>query len=184
MPITAQHVRETLAAYLTEHPNEADRLSAITATLDQAGDGIASRKEFLGHVTTGAILLRPDSRVLMIKHRALGKWLLPGGHAEPADATLLAAALRELTEETGIAAGQVEPVGAVPLDIDVHPIPANPAKGEPAHQHFDFRFLFRTAAETVELQEEEVTGYSWRHVEMLTGEPLRSRVMAVAAVAV
>ncbi|MFF3871200.1 hypothetical protein [Streptomyces sp. NPDC001978] len=31
----------------------------------------------------------------------------------------------------------------VPLDIDVHDIVANRAKGEPAHQHVDFRWAFR-----------------------------------------
>ncbi|MGW1892162.1 NUDIX hydrolase [Streptomyces sp. NPDC002004] len=181
MPITADHVRKTLDEYLDLHPEEKVRLAPIADVLDQAGDTIASRKEFRGHVTAGAVLLRPDGRVLTIEHRALEKWLLPGGHVEPEDATLLAAAQRELAEETGIDAGQIEPAGTAPLDIDVHPIPANPAKNEPAHQHFDFRFLFRTTADAVELQEEEVTAYSWQHADTLTGEPLRNRVMAAVA---
>jgi hypothetical protein len=36
----------------------------------------------------------------VIKHNALGRWLLPGGQLEPADTGLLAAARRELAEET------------------------------------------------------------------------------------
>lgn len=184
MPITADHVRTTVEEYLDQNPEEKSRLAAITEVLDQVGDSIASRKEFLGHVTAGAVLLRPDGRVLTIEHRALQKWLLPGGHVEAEDATLLAAALRELAEETGIDADQVVPSGAVPLDIDVHPIPANPAKGEDAHQHFDFRFLFHTPADAVELQEEEVTAYSWQPADTLPGEPLRSRVMAASRAAI
>ncbi|MGW7431881.1 NUDIX hydrolase [Streptomyces sp. NPDC054861] len=178
MPITAQHVRETLDAYLANHPDEKDALSVVTEVLDEAGDSIASRKEFRGHVTAGAALLRPDGRVLTIEHRALRKWLLPGGHVEDSDTTLLDAALRELAEETGISPDQVEPDSGLPLHIDAHPIPANPDKGEGAHQHFDFRYLFRTTADLVELQEEEVTAYSWQFADMLTAEPLRSRVMA------
>ncbi|MFJ9869042.1 NUDIX hydrolase [Streptomyces sp. NPDC101165] len=178
MPITAQHVRETLDTYLANHPDEKDSLSILSEVLDAAGDSIASRKEFRGHVTAGAVLLRPDGRVLTIEHRALRKWLLPGGHVEESDTTLLDAALRELAEETGISPDQVEPDGRTPLHVDAHPIPANPDKGEDAHQHFDFRYLFRTAADTIELQEEEVTAYSWQYADMLTAEPLRSRVMA------
>ncbi|WP_370673323.1 NUDIX hydrolase [Streptomyces sp. DvalAA-14] len=113
-----------------------------------------------------------------MEHKALGKWLLPGGHVEDSDTTLRDAALRELAEETGISRDQVEPEGAVPLHIDVHTIPANGAKGEPEHPHFDVRFLFRTSADAVVLQEEEVTNYSWQFADTLTADPLRSRVMA------
>ena len=178
MPITAQHVRETVDAYLADHPAEKDGLAVLTQTLDQAGATITSRKEFRGHVTAGAALLRPDGRVLTIEHRALKKWLLPGGHVEDGDTTLVDAALRELAEETGISPDHTEPHSGLPLHIDVHSIPANPAKGEPEHLHFDFRYLFRTTAELVELQEEEVTAYSWQHADTLTAEPLRTRVMS------
>ncbi|MFF6995648.1 NUDIX hydrolase [Streptomyces sp. NPDC008313] len=173
MPITAQHVSDTLAAYLADHPGEKDALSVLGDVIEQAGDAIASRKEFRGHVTAGAALVRPDGRLLTIEHRALRKWLLPGGHIEDGDTTLLDAATRELTEETGIIRAQVEPAGDVPLHIDVHSIPTSAAKGEPEHLHFDFRFLLRTTTDAVELQEKEVTNYSWQFADMLTTEPLR-----------
>ncbi|OIK24287.1 NUDIX hydrolase [Streptomyces malaysiense] len=181
MSITAQHVRDALGAYLTDHPDEKDALATLREGIEEAGDSIASRKEFRGHVTAGAALVRPDGRVLIIEHRALREWLLPGGHVESSDTSLRDAALRELAEETGISRDQVEPDGEAPLHIDVHTIPANEAKGEPEHLHFDFRFLFRTTADAVELQEEEVTNYSWQFTDMLTTEPLRSRVMAAAS---
>jgi 8-oxo-dGTP pyrophosphatase MutT (NUDIX family) len=180
MPITAQHVHETLAAYLDQHPSDKDTLAVLIDVLDAAGDSIASRKEFRGHVTAGALLLRPDGRLLTIEHKALKKWLFPGGHLEEVDHTLMGAALRELAEETGISPDRVVPDGVVPLHIDAHPIPANPAKGEPDHQHFDFRFLFRTTADVGELQAEEVTDYSWLYADAVTAEPLRSRLLAVA----
>ncbi|MFD4410430.1 NUDIX domain-containing protein [Streptomyces sp. NPDC058467] len=106
MPITAQHVRNTLDAYLAQHPDEKDRLSVLSEVLDEAGDSITSRKECQGQVTAGAVLLRPDGRVLQIEHKALGIRLFPGGHVEDSDATLLDAALRELAEEAGIGAGR------------------------------------------------------------------------------
>lgn len=180
MSITAQHVRETLDAYLDEHPEDKAELAELVRILDEAGDGIASRKEFRGHVTAGAVLLRPDGRVLTIEHRALNRWLLPGGHVEDEDKTLVQAALRELAEETGIEAAAVTLAAPLPLHVDAHAIPANPLKGEPEHQHFDFRFLFRTTADEIELQEEEVSAASWQFADMLTAEPLRGRVLSAA----
>ncbi|WP_348534395.1 hypothetical protein [Kitasatospora sp. GP82] len=67
---------------------------------------------------------------------------------------LISAALSELVEETGIRPEHVVPLRDQPLHIDVHPIPANDAKGEPAHQHIDFRFLFGTSNGVTELQAE------------------------------
>ncbi|MCO5969609.1 NAD(P)-binding domain-containing protein [Actinoallomurus soli] len=49
-----------------------------------------------------------------------------------------------------------------PVDIDLHTIPANPAKGEPEHWHADFRWLLRVQEPKVVLQAEEVDGYAWR----------------------
>ncbi|WP_329179131.1 NUDIX hydrolase [Streptomyces sp. NBC_01477] len=181
MTITEQHIHDTLNAYLGRHPEDKNSLSGLFQVLDEAGGHIVGRREFRGHVTAGALLLRPDCRVLLVEHKALGKWLFPGGHLEDEDSTLMLAALRELAEETGIHPDLVTPVGPVPLHIDVHPIAANPAKDEPDHQHFDFRFLFRTTADVSALQAEEVLDYSWRFADTITAEPLRTRLLAAPA---
>lgn len=176
MTVSARHIRDTLTAYLDRRPEDKDSVSALIDALEDTAGTIASRNEFRGHATAGALLLRPDGRVLLVEHRALGRWLFPGGHLEEADETLIGAALRELAEETGIDPDLVTPVSPVPLHIDVHPIPANPAKDEPDHRHFDFRFLFRTDADVVALQAEEVLDHSWRPVDAIADETLRGRL--------
>jgi 8-oxo-dGTP pyrophosphatase MutT (NUDIX family) len=181
MPIFVEHVRDTLNAYLSLHPEDKERLAGLSEVIDQAGDFIVSRKEFRGHATAGAVLVRPDGCVLAIEHRALSRWLLPGGHLESEDESLAGAALRELVEETGIDPVAVTLVVDLPMHIDAHPIPANPAKGEPDHQHFDFRFLFRTTADAGQLQAEEVTAASWQQPTDLLAEPLRSRVIVATS---
>ncbi|MCX4663535.1 NUDIX hydrolase [Streptomyces uncialis] len=177
MPITADHILTTLAEYTDAHPEEKAALAIVHELIDQGAD-VTSRKEFRGHATAGAVVVDSAGRALFIRHVALGKWLTPGGHLEPEDTGLLGAALRELAEETGLALS-VSPVRAVPIHIDVHPIPANHSKGEPAHQHFDFRYLFRLEGDQeVTLQEEEVSGYAWRGVGTISDGTLRARVLA------
>ena len=60
-----------------------------------------------------------------------------GGHLEAGDLSLLEASLREAREESGLT--RVRPVSAAVFDLDVHLIPER--KGEPAHYHYDVRFL-------------------------------------------
>ncbi|MGW2267975.1 MULTISPECIES: NUDIX domain-containing protein [Streptomyces] len=52
---------------------------------------------------------RPGARVRQARqrHNALRQYLTPGGHLEPEGTRLMGAALRELTEETGIRASIV-----------------------------------------------------------------------------
>jgi hypothetical protein len=49
-----------------------------------------SRAHFTpGHITCTGLVLAPDhERVLLVHHRRLGRWLLPGGHVEAADSEI------------------------------------------------------------------------------------------------
>jgi len=86
-----------------------------------------------GHLTASALVVDPSrGRVLLTLHRKLGMWLQMGGHCEPEDTSLRAAALREATEESGIAGLTLLPGG--PVRLDRHPIPA------PCHWHFDVQY--------------------------------------------
>ena len=93
-----------------------------------------------GHLTGSAFVVAGDgTRVLLLHHRKLDRWLQPGGHADPGETSGEAVALREVREETGLAAVHLHPAAPRPLDVDVHEIPARP--GEPAHAHLDLRYL-------------------------------------------
>ncbi|MEV5708295.1 NUDIX domain-containing protein [Actinoallomurus sp. NPDC052274] len=165
MSIGTEEIRSALARYLDRHPDEADHLRSLSEALEVGAD-LISRKQFNGgHATCGAVVIDQDGRLLLIQHKALGRWLLPGGHLEPGDLNLPGAALRELEEETGISwhDAVVQPVhDVIPVDIDLHTIPANPVKGEPEHWHADFRWLLRVNEPKIVLQAEEVAGYDWR----------------------
>lgn len=94
-----------------------------------------------GHITGSALLLSADgTRVLMNHHKFLNIWICFGGHAD-GETNILQVALREAIEESGI--DDIEPVRTTIFDVDVHAIPPNPKKNEPAHKHFDIRYLLR-----------------------------------------
>ncbi|MGW6412998.1 NUDIX hydrolase [Streptomyces vinaceus] len=179
MAITGEHIRDTITTYLDAHPEDADQLTVVLDLLD-AGADLTSRSEMRGHVTAGAVLADQNGRVLHIHHNALNKWLLPGGHVEDTDVDLAGAALRELVEEAGLDGGAVALAETQPVHIDVHPIPANPAKGEGSHLHADFRFVFRLDRDAaVTLQEEEVSGYAWKNPDTIADGTLRGRVLSL-----
>ncbi|HUB83811.1 MAG TPA: NUDIX domain-containing protein [Bryobacteraceae bacterium] len=111
-----------------------------------------SRSQYTpGHITcTGLVLAPHDERLLIVHHRRLSRWLLPGGHVEPDDPEIRDAARREVVEETG---AQLLPDPAPRLiGMDVHGIPSN--SREPYHLHHDLLFAFRAAADRIECSPE------------------------------
>ncbi len=95
-----------------------------------------------GHFTASAFVLSPDREsLLLIFHKKLRMWLQPGGHIEPEDHDLVAAARREVEEETGLRELDVE---YSYFDFDVHRIPAH--GDAPEHLHHDVRCLFASSA--------------------------------------
>ncbi|MGW3472116.1 NUDIX hydrolase [Saccharopolyspora sp. NPDC000995] len=178
MSIANDHIQRTLSSYLDAHPEDAESLAPLSELLAKDVD-VTTRHEYRGHATAGAVLVNAEGRVLHIHHVALDRWLLPGGHLEPGDVSLVDAGLRELCEETGINPGDVVTAFVDPVHIDMHMIPANDRKQEPEHPHFDFRFVFRTTAEVGALQTEEVHNAAWLSPDELTDPHLRERVRGV-----
>jgi 8-oxo-dGTP pyrophosphatase MutT (NUDIX family) len=87
------------------------------------------------HLTASALICAPlQGRVLLTLHARIGRWLQTGGHLEPADSSLPAAALREAAEESGLDSLRVDPD---PLLLSRHEVPCG---GHPTF-HLDTQFL-------------------------------------------
>lgn len=145
---------DDLMPALTDAPpaDEVERgyVAAFAQLLERWGHEALRRTTFApGHITASAFVVdAARSRLLLIEHPVLSMWLQPGGHIEPGETDLCKAALREVYEETGYT--ELSVLDPMPFDVDVHAIPARPEKGEPAHQHFDVRFLFAADDAVVE----------------------------------
>ena len=145
------------------------------------GQNVWSRTNYGGHLTATAIVTDPAcSSVLLIKNKALNRWLAPGGHCEYLEAPS-AAAGRELREETGLASAGMhrwhQANEFIPIDIDCHVIPANPAKKEPQHYHHDFRYVFvlEDAQQDLQTDGKEIEG--WKYADLALAAPDYPRVI-------
>ena len=137
---------DMLVRYRQAHPAEADVVDRICALVENHADCF-ERSCRPGHITGAAWILSPDRRrCLLTHHRQLDRWLQLGGHAD-GQPHAEQVALREAREESGMNGFDfLSATGAlVPLDVDVHQIPARrDAAGqvvEDAHEHHDVRFL-------------------------------------------
>jgi 8-oxo-dGTP pyrophosphatase MutT (NUDIX family) len=109
------------------------------------------RTQLTGHLTGSAwIVDAARTRTLLTHHRKLDKWLQLGGHAD-GDPDLCAVALREAREESGLT--RLRAVSAEIFDLDRHWIPER--KTEPAHWHYDLRFMIEAdPAEPIAVSDE------------------------------
>lgn len=119
-------------------------------------DGL-SRRCVPAHLTASALVVdATGDHVLLALHRKGGFWVQFGGHCEPEDETLSGAALREATEESGIAGLRV--LGSAPVDLDAHRLSG--AFGS-CGEHLDVRYLVVAPAGAQPVASDESDDVRW-----------------------
>jgi 8-oxo-dGTP pyrophosphatase MutT (NUDIX family) len=114
-----------------------------------------------GHVTASAWLInRDNSAALLMYHTKLKAWLQLGGHCD-GESDVLAVAVKEAQEESGIQ--MIEPKYPYIFDVDVHLIPEN--HKEKAHYHYDIRFLLQIVSNEQPVKNNESKALVWVHKE-------------------
>ena len=115
---------------------------AFTEFTKVFGDKAYSRENMIGHITASCwIYNQQRSKVLMVHHNLYQSWSWIGGHAD-GKKNLLAVALNEALEETGIS--NLILITTSPIEINVLPVQSHYKNNVyiPAHLHFNVVFGF------------------------------------------
>ena len=124
------------------------------------------RSNLIAHMTASAwVVNRERTKVVMVYHRIYDSWSWTGGHAD-GDEDLLAVALRECREETGLR--NVRAVSEDIFSLEVLTVDGHEKHGRyvPSHLHLNVTYLLE-ADENEELRacEEENSGVGWFTLE-------------------
>lgn len=142
--------------------HEATMTAAMIEFVESHRD-CAERSLEVGHLTGSAwIVDAARRRTLLTHHRKLEKWLQLGGHAD-GDLDLLAVALTETTEESGLT--RIRPVSRHLFDVDRHQIPAR--KTDPEHWHYDLRFMIEADPDDPILISAESNDLGWVEIDRM-----------------
>jgi 8-oxo-dGTP pyrophosphatase MutT (NUDIX family) len=129
-----------LTGWQAPNPGQDSLRHAVLSFLDARADACL-RDCVPGHITASTLVLdHSRSRVLLTLHPRLGRWVQLGGHCEDADRDIVAAALREATEESGVADLRIAPDLVA---VHIHPVTCS--LGVPT-RHLDLQFVARAPA--------------------------------------
>lgn len=143
--------------------DEAEALAARQLKMFLAESANAyDRTNLIAHVVADAWIVNPDrSKVVLIEHLENKSWMAAGGHCD-GNPDVMAAAIREAEEETGLT--NLKPLlGGNIFDLNVGHVPQRqkPWGIEPVHLHFDIGFAFE-APDNADLKiSDESTGLKW-----------------------
>jgi 8-oxo-dGTP pyrophosphatase MutT (NUDIX family) len=147
-----------LRNYTPTDPNERVMWLNTIAFVEQQPDCF-ERSLSMGHITGSAWIVSHDHKqVVLIHHRKLDRWFQPGGHAD-GNPDVAAVAMQEAREETGLTQLHFASEPLAIFDVDVHLIPARP--NEPAHFHYDIRFLIEADPTEPFVESGETKAIQW-----------------------
>ena len=120
------------------------------------------RTNLLAHMTASAWVVNPQrSKVLMVYHRLYDSWSWAGGHAD-GEEDLLAVALREVREETGVQS--LRPVTEDIYSLEALTVDGHEKHGRyvPSHLHLNLTYLLEAEEDQpLRVCEAENSGVAW-----------------------
>ena len=158
---------EKIKEYIPYNEQEHSDKALIVNCIDKY-DNILSRENTLAHITSsGYIVNKNRTKVLMIYHNIYQSWAWTGGHAD-GDCDLLHVAIKEAKEETGLK--NVTPVLDDIFGLDVLTVNGHIKRGQyvSSHLHLSIAYLLEADEDDLLIVNEEVTsGVKWLPINEL-----------------
>ena len=155
------NLREQIMAFLPQNQQEERDKQELLRWLD-SGEDIYTRNCNAAHLTASGWVVSPDrSKVLMAYHNLYDSWAWLGGHAD-GERDLLAVALRETREESGLEA--VRPVSERVYSVEILTVDGHEKRGVyvPSHLHLNVTYLLEgDPASPVRCRPEENSRVGW-----------------------
>lgn len=155
------NIREQIKNYRPWNEQERQDQAVILAFLEQNPDAFY-RTNLLAHMTASAWVVNPQrTRALLVYHRLYDSWSWAGGHAD-GEEDLLAVALREVREETGLQ--RLHPVTEDIYSLEVLTVDGHEKRGQyvPSHLHLNLTYLLEAEEDQpLRICEAENSGVAW-----------------------
>lgn len=155
-----------IEAYKADSEQEKNDKKIILNYIDDYKHNILTRDNEIAHITSsGFILNKSCDKVLMIHHNIYNTWTWTGGHAD-GEKDLLATALKEAIEETGVK--NLKPLTNEISSIDILPVWGHMKRGAyvSAHLHLNASYiLIADEEEKLMVNEDETSGVGWVTIE-------------------
>ena len=152
---------EAIRAYRPWNRQEEQDKAEILRRLD-SGESLLGRDNTSAHMTASAWVVSPNrDQVLMAYHNLYDSWAWLGGHAD-GDADMLAVAIREVQEESGLES--VRPVTEDIFALEILAVSGHDKKGDfvSSHLHLNVTYLLEAdPSAPIRCKEDENKAVGW-----------------------
>lgn len=163
LPTPASDFIETLEAWRPIGLEQRELRAEYRALVSGSPRAALDRDGGPEHLTASCFVFSPDlAQVLLCFHKKGRFWVQLGGHIEPADDSVAAAAHREAREECGI--DDLRPLGGGVVDLDRHSLGDGFTR---CSVHWDVGFAASASLAAVPVGSDESDDVAWWPVEAL-----------------
>lgn len=166
---------DDITNYMPKNNQEIQDKKVIENCIKLFSHNILLRDNELAHITSsGFIVNKSLSRVLMVHHNIRNTWAWTGGHAD-GDGNLLEVAIREAVEETGV---EVQPLSNDISSLDVLTVSGHVKNGIYVNGHLHLSAAYILIANEEDLptvKPDENSAVDWFDVEKITEDAFSSR---------
>lgn len=160
-------VKERLEQYRPYNEQERKDKDVILQCMNLY-ENVFYRDNLIVHFTSSSWIMNPcRTKVIMVHHNIMDRWVWPGGHAD-GNENLLQVAVKEAKEETGLK--NLKVVSDDIFSIDVLPVASHVKHGMyvNSHLHLNVSYLFEASeSEKLEIKVDENSAVKWIERERL-----------------